>query len=532
MDPELLDLLRKAAEARRRGLPADKINERIAAATDSTYTDFRSLAVAARDAGVTREELGRGPGADPSGEGKGLFAGVDRVGRLAGEVLSFGLLDEGAAGLRGAVEAAGAILPGGRSPGQAFREGRDAELAASRERLRRAEEEAGTGTKVLGFGLGLLGPGAAAGKIVTRGAGTAARAGRGAAVGAGEGGLFGFGTAEGSVGERLPQAGTGAVAGGLLGAAIPAGVDGARVVGKGAKAAAGAAKKAGGKLRRGARALDDLDEIEELERTIGPRLGERMRRGADIEGQPSKVRAEVREARRGIYGPLDEIDEIADEPLQQALRLDDVKPYVPEEVAAGARPPSFPEAQGALRQVRKAKGAAMRSGDAASVRRLAEAEREIGTRLSDAVEGLDEANQAYATHMARARALESGSKVASKSADEVQEAFDALGSDVERQAFREGLGHWWLKRLEGITAIPTTLKKIQNSPEAQANLRILFQDEDAYNAFLDAARQAERVRDRAKSGRLIERELLRQLGRALPWLGGIGAGGVGASMLN
>jgi hypothetical protein len=272
--------------------------------------------------------------------------------------------------------------------------------------------------------------------------------------------------------------------------------------------------------------------VEELESTIGPRLGDRLRRGAGVEGRPSRVRAEVDEARRGIYGELDEIDEIPDEGLQQALQLDDAKPFVPDEVAAGSRAPSFVEASGALRQVRKAKGAAMRSGDAASVRSLSETEREIGSRLSDAVEGFDEANQAYASHMARSRALEAGEETAARSADEVAEAFEGLGdSETERQAFREGLAHWFLKRLDDHTAIPSTLDKIRTAPETRSKLRLLFDDEEAFESFVDAARQASRIRDRAKAGRLVEREFMRNLGRALPWIGGAGAGGAAGAVL-
>jgi len=527
---EFADLLRKVQEASRRGVPLARLDEEIANRTDGEFSDVRSLAQAARDAGVSQDQLAPPPSPEAGGGGgggQGLFSGIGRAGRIAGEVGSFGLLDEAAAGLRGTVAAAGAVLPGGRSPGEAFQQASRQELEASRRRLQQAEEGAGLGTKVLGFLGGLIGPGAAAGRLVAGGRTAGARAARGAGAGAAEGGLFGFGSAEGSPGERLPEAGVGAGLGAVGGAAIPAGIDAARVVGR-------ATKKAGQSAKKAARGLEELEDLERAERRIGPDLADEIREGAGVEGKPSQLRREIEESRKGLFGKLDEIEEIENEGLRKVLQSDDAAPFVPEDVATGKRPPSFPEAQGAARQLNKAQRAALRNGDAASFQRLVRAEREVRGRLSEAVEGFDEANKAFAQQAARGRALEAGEDAFTSTADEVQEAFNALETDAEKTAFREGLASKFLSRLDDITAIPSTLKKIRNAPETRAKLQTIFNDdEDAFNAFVDAARSAENVRDRAKAGRLVERELMRGLFVSLAKGAGIGIGiGGTASLLS
>jgi hypothetical protein len=523
MDPErMAELLRAAQEASRRGVPLSRLNEEIKKRTDGKFADVRSLATAARDSGVSSDSLAPAPKPTPSRPEASVGDKIGGAVRLASQGATLGFSDELGGLLAGAVHG---LIPGG----EGFSEARSRVTGEIRQGIEGSRQDLGLVGTAAEAGGAIAAPGGAAFRVASRAPRLIGKVLTGGLLGAGEGATYGAGAAEGSIGERLPEAGKGAAIGGLLGSAVPAAAAGAGA----ARAATRAARKGGRRLKEKATGLHRLDELEELEETIGPRLGDEMRQGAGVKGKPSKVRTEIREARKGIYGALDEIEEIPDEGLQKALRMEDVKPYVPDEVAAGKRAPSFPEAQGSLRQVRKAKGAAMRSGDAASVRRLAEAEREIGSRLSDAVEGFDEANQAYASHMARSRALETGGKVAPKSADEVREAFEALDSDVERQAFREALGHWYLKRLDDITAIPSTLKKFTGAPETQAKLRVLFQDEEAYESFIQAAREAEKIRNRAKAGRIAERELLRSMTK---WLvGGIGLGAAGAgtaSLLN
>lgn len=515
MDPELLDLLKKATEARWRGLPADKINERIAQHTDGQFTDFRTLAIAARESGVDREELGRAPSPEAGQEDQGLFSGMGRVGRIAGEVGTLGFLDEGAAALRGGVHAVGALVPGGRSPGEAFREESQAELAASRERLRQAEEGAGTGTKALGFLGGLLGPGGAGGRFVLKGAITASRALRGAGVGAAEGGLFGFGSAEGSPVERLPEAGKGAAGGGLLGAAIPAAGAVARGPGK------TAAQKIGdtfGLTRVGR-------NTRRAEARTGPNLADELGETAEISGRPSTIRAEAEKARRGIYRQLDEIEEIEYPDLVEILRSEEVAPYVDEAVGQGKRLPSFQDAQGAARQLRRQKQAAMRSGDAASFQRLSNAEREVRRRLRDAIPEAAEADKAYAGQLRRLDALEEGDALmrGEHTADDFEEAFGKLDSDTERQAFREAAGARYMADLSDVKGMKTKLERIQHGRETRRKLEIILGGEKKLNQLADEARKAERIRNRAMAARRLRRRIVELLA--------VGGGFAGASEL-
>lgn len=198
MSPELLDLLRKATEARRRGLPADRINERINAATEGRFSDFRSLAIAARDAGISREELGRPtPASEPEGR-PGIGTALSDFVRIGGNAITGGLLAE-AAGLAAGVGAA--IVPGGKG----FSEAREAERSRSRARTAEATERAGDAAIVPQVAGAVAGPGkalAAGGRALGRATGT-----RGAATLAARGGR----TAARSLVSRLPAGVRGAV---------------------------------------------------------------------------------------------------------------------------------------------------------------------------------------------------------------------------------------------------------------------------------------------------------------------------------
>lgn len=156
MNPdELLALLQKATEARRRGLPADKINQRIAQATGGRHTNFQALAIAARDAGITRDQLGRAPAPEApsreSGPIDGPATGSDAI-RLAASGLTGGLLAEGA-GLLAGIGAA--IVPGGKG----FSEAREAERSRSRSRTAEARQRLGPAGLAVEVGAGVVGPG-------------------------------------------------------------------------------------------------------------------------------------------------------------------------------------------------------------------------------------------------------------------------------------------------------------------------------------------------------------------------------------
>jgi hypothetical protein len=319
-------------------------------------------------------------------------------------------------------------------------------------------------------------------------------------VGAGEAGFAGAATAEGGLSERLQAAKAPAAIGGVLGAVVPAAADATRVV------------------RAGRRALRE-------EPSIGRRLGDRLRDESGLTGRPSTVRAEIRSQQRLAFKGLDDIKEIPDAKLQTALQLDDVKPFVPKEVVSGSRPPSFPEAQGALRQVRKAKDRALNRGDVGNFRRLVDAEGELGGALSDAVEEFAPANKIYAREAARSRALDRGGKLSTKLADEVQEAFDALATDAERLAFREGLASKFLQKFDDVKDIQKRLTEILEAPETRAKLKIVIGDADKFKAFEDAARAAQRTRNRAKAARQLQKLLIQGLGLtgALGTAGAVGS---------
>lgn len=134
--------------------------------------------------------------------------------------------------IAGAVGAAGALLPGGRSPGQAF----TAEREASKARVEGYDREHPTDAKI-GTVAGIVLPAlATGGASLAANAGTVAKGanlaykGRvplrelikaGAKTGAGAGAFYGAGNSEGSLGERAVQTGAGTVFGGTIGAVAP-----------------------------------------------------------------------------------------------------------------------------------------------------------------------------------------------------------------------------------------------------------------------------------------------------------------------
>lgn len=485
MDPELVKLMEAATAALEGGADPKEVDAIVRQSTGGRITSAVALA------DTVEARLDRQPSAPSQGEDKpSLGTAIGDFLRIGGQTLTFGLLDE-AAGL--AAGAGAALVPGGRG----FSEARREETARSRQRLRESIERAGPAA-ILPTLLGAVaGPGVAGGRFALRGAGTASRIGRGAAAGAVEGAVAGAGVSEGGIRERLPAAGRGAAAGGITGGLLAGGAEAVR----------------------GVRALR---RAQKAEPTIGPRLSRRMRDEADL-AKPSETRADIRTRGRRAFKGLDEIDAIPDANLRTALQADELKGLVPKDVASGSRPPSFPEAQGALRQLRRAKDRALNRGDAANFGKMAEAEARLSESLADAVEGFGEANKAYAREAARGRALAEGQKLFSKSADEVQEAFGRLSTDAERLAFREGLAARFTSRLDDITAIPSTLKKIAEAPETRAKLRIVLGDE-GFDAFEEAALAAQRTRNRAKLARRLKRDFM--VGAASALGGGTVAAGI------
>lgn len=154
----------------------------------------------------------------------------NRVVRPGLQGASAGFSDE----LRGAAEAAGAVLPGGRSPGEAYIEGRNAERGA----LADAKAKAPILSRVSEFAGGVLTPGGAFLKA-GKGAGVLGKAAVGAATGGVFGGLAGAGMSEGddpngmaSLNDVVGDAASGAVVGSIGGGLIGGGIGAAQNVGR------------------------------------------------------------------------------------------------------------------------------------------------------------------------------------------------------------------------------------------------------------------------------------------------------------
>ena len=194
------------------------------------------------------------------------MAGAGSVANLAVKGFTSNFSDE----IAGAADAVGAMVPGGKSPGEAYTATRDAirmtndAYAAENPKTALAAELGGALLGGVGTGLsaarvapGVLGAGLKAAKIVpatTR----LGRLGQGVAIGAGSGAVAGAGGAE--EGNRLRGAGTGAAFGaaaaGTLGAAGTAIGAGARRLGLGPRAASG---PVGGAQRAAGDVLGTMD---------------------------------------------------------------------------------------------------------------------------------------------------------------------------------------------------------------------------------------------------------------------------------
>jgi len=159
--------------------------------------------------------------------------------RGAGDGITFGLQDEILAGLDAAVQPLIPIADNGSSA-PTFGERYDQNVANQRALLKAGQEQHPVASVAGGLVGGVV-PALATGgaSAATSLAGTV---GKGALVGAGYGGAYGFGSAEGDVLERLPEAGTGAALGGALGAAFPAVIAGGSALARKAAESTGAAR--------------------------------------------------------------------------------------------------------------------------------------------------------------------------------------------------------------------------------------------------------------------------------------------------
>lgn len=164
-----------------------------------------------------QQEDSRAPQAPVEPTGQKPYSYGGGIPGLGMKGLTAGLSDE----IAGLVAGAGALLPGGRSPGEAY--------LGTRDQVRAADSAAVEAHPLLGraaeFGGALMMPLGALGKMLQGGT-TAIKAAKGAGLGAGLGGLFAFGNAEGTAGEQLAQTATGAGFGAGVGYALPVAVAG------------------------------------------------------------------------------------------------------------------------------------------------------------------------------------------------------------------------------------------------------------------------------------------------------------------
>lgn len=506
MDPE--ELLRFARNARDRGWTDEQINARLAETETTEFNSIDEARAALRSRGTARQDASAAPGPGPESD-KSTFAGMDRVGRLAGEVFTLGAMDEGAATLRGAAEGAAALVPGGRSPGEAFRQGRRKELEASRERLREAQEGAGPGTKALGFAAGLLGP-----SLPIRAAAGASKAARfgipalkGGILGAAEGGAYGAMSADPDpdkpMSENLKERAGAALWPSILGGAGGA-VAGPLLAGR-------AASKA--------------------KPTAGKRLGKAAREESGLSGRASRVTEDVAQRKKTIrreqFTPLEDIGQVESPAVQRALRADDVKPVVKDlfpDIAKGERAPTFLELQKVQKRLEGLRDRAVRSGDSFELDRFGRASREVTDAMEEAVEGFPEARKAWAREAQRLRALEDARKTWTKTADDVEKAFRDLPDDPQvRDAFKEGLAAEFVARLEKLSEPKAVLRQIENSPQLRGKLKVLFGSDDALKQFTKEALGEGRLRNRAHLYERVKRW-------AIP-LGAAAAGGSGGKEL-
>lgn len=170
----------------------------------------------------------------------------NRLVRPAAQGASLGFSDE----LRGAAEAAGAILPGGRSPGEAYLEGRNAERAA----LDKAKRDAPVLSRVAEFAGGMLTPGGAFLKA-GKGAGVLGKAAIGAVTGAAAGGAAGAGysQADDPTAIQSPEAlggdiATGSVVGGITGGVVGGAIGAGQEVASGLRRNLARARALGGMI--------------------------------------------------------------------------------------------------------------------------------------------------------------------------------------------------------------------------------------------------------------------------------------------
>lgn len=561
MNPDLLDLLRQANEAVRKGADPEAVSQRIAQTTNGQIPTLAALGDAVRQQMANQPEdptlAAQRRMTERGGSAVGDFA------RMAAQGATFGFADE----IVGAVKG-------------------DEAMQESRQRiadLRTLAPGASTMAEIAG-GVGVpFATGAkVAGSLTRPGAGIVARAGAGAAggatAGAAGGALYGAGDADD--GSRLMGAlrggavgtATGAVVGGALpavGSALSktnrfareiltpetqgqrearrrllavfeeAGLDADDVVRRMDELGPDAViADLDPRLAREARAA--VNQAASLERAGGPvdrlrartdargeRLIRALRETSGISesmpaGQEAAERA-VQEVRRNFYRPLEEafpevrgpnVSEVLRDPriirvarrnapeafADEARVAEAIRQGVPEAQARQAVPnkaPSFMELQDIMLDLRDEVSAARAAGRPNASRRAAEAYDAMVSAMEQDIPGFAEAQSAYRVAARTLQGYEDGFNAWTRSAREIREALEDLPPDA-RDAFRAGLLQRWEEKLLAKEGTTGAVNSILRAGEdMRGQIRAAFGSDEGFQQFL-------RQRDIERTFRLTE----------------------------
>lgn len=562
MDPEVLrGLLQAVREARQAGFSDREINQRLRRRRELPIDDLAGLEQEAKAA----EILGPGGLSELNQMGEGGEEGdrsfaADLL-RMVGQGLTFGAGDE----LAGAAAAAGAVVPGGRSPGEAFESAQqhaEQNLQEARENTGVAGFAADVGGSLLPLLTGLpaaaraLGKG---GKAVKSGIQALRSAGGREAVkegaerlgrevpslikptlrGGAEGGVLGAGAtaaevglrSEGDVGERLEaikdQAST-VTGGGLLGVAI------------------GMPARGVPAIKRRIRAPDESGEV----------LGRAMRKEGDVTGRASRteeaIKGRKQQAREELIRPLEQQGreiplEVTETVLKNPILREQARATAPrvvetaEAAAKGQRGSSIPltadEALSIHRGVRERASAFKRAagGDLAAsvdpvdVKKAEQAFEELDEVMSQRLEGFPEFQARWAREKQTGRALIAGRKVANKPADDVSALWEGktpadkslkrefpngLPDDPQvRKAFREGIATEMISDLEkGKSGVRSFIDRAKTGSQTREKLKIVLGgNEENLNRFIRAVEAEGKIMNRA--------EMTKELVKAAGFLG-------------
>lgn len=183
-----------------------------ASTPDASHSWLSAFTPVDQAAPATAEPAPASPAAPNIGAGEAFVRGV-------GDGTTFGLQDEIIAGLDAAVQPLISVPENG-SAAPTFGERYDQNVANQRAMLKAGQDQNPVASAAGNLVGGIIPALATGGGSAT--ASLATNVAKGAAVGAGYGGLYGFGSAEGDVLDRLPEAATGAALGGVVGGALPA----------------------------------------------------------------------------------------------------------------------------------------------------------------------------------------------------------------------------------------------------------------------------------------------------------------------